>query len=320
MTRPRKERSVEEEARRRVGLRLGFFAHAIAWGMTLLLLLVVAGFLPALIVGLAWGIGLSIHGFFAAVAPVLRDPWVDEEVRRLRVEADQDRTKRTHRHTRSMEELSASIAHEIRNPITAAKSLVQQMGEDPRSEDNLEYARVALEELDRVEASISHLLRYAREEPVEKRPMQLDAVVASALDTLAPRLDGGAVTLERDVEPVEVEGDPDKTRQVIVNLVANALDALEGAGGEPVVSVASGKDLAGRTAWVRVKDNGPGIPEEKLARVFDPFYTSKASGTGLGLAISKKIVEAQGGTLAVESAPGRGTEFVMELPVARARA
>ncbi|MCB9596079.1 MAG: HAMP domain-containing histidine kinase [Sandaracinaceae bacterium] len=315
--RERPPRTVEDEARRRVGLRIGFIAHAIVFGSTLLLLLVVAGFLPALIVGLAWAIGLSIHAFFAVAAPVLREQWVDEEVLRLRAEAHVDRTAVTHRHTRSLEQLSASIAHEIRNPITAAKSLVQQMGEDPHNEANLEYAKVALEELDRVEASISHLLRYAREEPVERGSMQVDAVIDSALGALAPRLDG--VQIQREVEAVEASGDAEKTRQVIVNLVSNALDALDGAPGQPTVTIASGHNLAGSAAWVRVSDNGPGIPKERLERIFDPFYTSKSTGTGLGLAISKKLVEAQGGTLEVQSEPGR-TEFVMELPTPRARA
>ena len=313
-------RSVEDEARRRVGLRIGFYAHAIVFASTLLLLLVTAGFLPALIVALAWGIGLSVHAFFSVVAPAMRERWVDEEVRRLRSEVLDERTVRTHRHARSLEQLSASIAHEIRNPITAAKSLVQQMGEDPSSEANLEYARIALDELDRVESSISHLLRYAREEPVELRPMRVGEVIDSALGALAPRLEGSAVRIERDIDEVEVSGDPDKTRQVVVNLLSNALDALDGKEGEPVLSIAAGRNLAGSAGWVRVRDNGPGIPKERLEKIFDPFFTSKTNGTGLGLAISRKMVEAQGGTLEVESELGQGTEFVLELPAARAGA
>ena len=98
------------------------------------------------------------------------------------------------------------------------------------------------------------------------------------------------------------------------------VQVLGGGLGEDVhTPIASGHNLAGSAAWVRVSDNGPGIPKERLERIFDPFYTSKSTGTGLGLAISKKLVEAQGGTLEVQSEPGR-TEFVMELPTPRARA
>ena len=317
--RRKRVRSVEREARRRVGQRIGFIAHGIVYGSTFLFLLFVAGFVPAMIVALAWGIALSIHGFFAVVAPQLREVWIEDEMRNLRGEVQRDRRVRSTSHAKNLEQLSASIAHEIRNPITAAKSLVQQMGEDPASEENLEYARVALDELDRVEASISHLLRYAREEPVQLTRVRVEDVIDSALDTLGPRLRESRVRVDTDLDgPVEVSADPDKTRQVILNLVSNAIDALENGAPneEPVVSVAAGRNLSGTGSWVRVRDNGPGISPERVEKIFDPFFTSKEKGTGLGLAISKKIVEAQGGTLDVVSEVGQGTEFVIELPAA----
>ena len=145
------------------------------------------------IVGLAWGIGLASHFFQAIVAPDLRRKWVSSEVD-AQVARSVTRERRTleGENLRSLEELSASIAHEIRNPITAAKSLVQQMGEDPASADNVEYAQVALKELDRVERSISHLLRYAREEAMDVREIQLQEVLESALDTLRDRIDSAA--------------------------------------------------------------------------------------------------------------------------------
>src|SRR5262249_57733345 len=90
--------------------------------------------------------------------------------RRVRATLDGGRRALEGRHARSLEELSASIAHEIRNPITAAKSLVQQMEEDPRGAENVEYARVALAELERVERSVSHLLRFARGEETQLAP------------------------------------------------------------------------------------------------------------------------------------------------------
>jgi len=317
--RRRRERTVEEQATRNVAARIGFGVHAMAFGAVMLLLLVTAGFLPMVIVALAWGIGLSAHGLFAVVVPVMKEDWIEDEARRLRAVATEGRAAQSQRHNRSLENLSASIAHEIRNPITAAKSLVQQMGEDPHSETNLEYARVALEELDRVESSISHLLRYAREEPVEVDRVRVEEVIDSALATLSSRMDASAVRIERAVDaPVAVQADGDKTRQVLINLVSNALDELEAASAsDPVITVSAGRNLAGDGAWVRVRDNGPGIPPERLARIFDPFFTSKDDGTGLGLAISRKIAEAQGGSLEVESEMGHGTEFVLELPAHR---
>ena len=219
-------------------------------------------------------------------------------------------------HARSMHELSASIAHEIRNPITAAKSLVQQMGEDPVSRTNLEYASVALEELDRVERSISHLLRFAREEDLRFERIRLQDVVDSAVETFRDRLRRGGVSLECEMDtPGEMEGDADKLRRVVINVIVNALDALEeSATATPRVELAAGDNLAGTEVWLRIRDNGPGMDPEARAKLFDPFYTTKRHGTGLGLALSRKVVESHGGSLEVESSRGAGTEFVLSFP------
>jgi signal transduction histidine kinase len=112
-----------------------------------------------------------------------------------------------------------------------------------------------------------------------------------------------------------MRGDPDKLRRVLINLLANALDALEQSGTpRPALQVSAGENLAGTEVWVRVRDNGPGMDGDTLHKIFSPFFTSKANGTGLGLAISKKLVDAHGGRLEANSAPGHGTEFVLTLP------
>jgi signal transduction histidine kinase len=124
------------------------------------------------------------------------------------------------------------------------------------------------------------------------------------------------VRLERHLEPGgTLHADADKLRRVVVNLLGNALDALEeGRTASPRITIASGESLAGDAAWIRVEDNGPGIEPERLGKIFDPFHTSKAGGTGLGLAITRKLVEAHGGTIEVESRPGSGTVFSLTLP------
>jgi signal transduction histidine kinase len=288
-----------------------------------LFLLFVAGLRPAAIVALGWGIGVALHYFFAIVAPQLRRDLIQREVRQ-QVHANVSEQKRTleGRHARHVEELSASIAHEIRNPITAAKSLVQQMGEDPSSEDNVEYANVALEELQRVEKSISHLLRFAREEDVEMTNVRLSDLVDSALESFRDRIAQSGVTVELDLGPAtEMRADPDKLRRVIINLLGNALDAFEERDtASPKLQILSGENLAGTEIWIRVKDNGPGIEPERLDKIFSPFYTSKSSGTGLGLAISKKLVDAHGGSIEAHSVPGSGTEFVLTFPRQRTEA
>lgn len=317
----RKELSEEEkalrDARAAVARRLGFLAHAVPYAIVCTFLLFVAGFRPALITAMAWGIGLSIHGFFAIVAPELRRRWTEEEVRRRVPDAvAHKRLEMEGRHARNLEHLSASIAHEIRNPITAAKSLLQQMGEDPHSPENVEYAAVALQELERVERSISHLLRYARDEDLQPQQVVLAEVVQSALEALQDRVSRTGAMVRVDVaEASALVGDPEKLRRVVLNLVGNALDALEGQHSPaPRVDVEAGENLAGSEVWLRVRDNGAGIPPEKAAEIWTPFRTSKANGTGLGLPIVRKIVEAHGGTVEVDTAPGRGAAFLVTLP------
>ena len=164
------EAVVLRDAQRAVNRKIGFIGHAIVFTITLTLILYAADFEAAVIVGLSWAIGLACHGFFGVIAPNMRPRWTAEELdRRFGASRSRERRQLESRHSRSLEQLSASIAHEIRNPVTAARSLVSQMGEDPSSAENVEYARVALEELDRVERSISHLLRYARDETKSSR-------------------------------------------------------------------------------------------------------------------------------------------------------
>lgn len=301
-----------QEAQESVERRLSFFRHLTVWAAVFIFFLFTAGFEPAFIIATIWGIFLAVKGYNAILAPRLRKQWMEEEVD-WRLEAMRiERRQLQGRHARSIEELSASIAHEIRNPITAAKSLVQQMGEDPVSDENIEYARVAVEELDRVERSISHLLRYAREEEVSTERVQLLDVVDSAIETFRDRIDARGVRVDLDVEAdCEIVADADKLRRVVINLVSNALEALSemSPSHDAVISISGGPNLAGDEVWLKVKDNGPGIDAAKAAKIFNPFYTSKSEGTGLGLAITKKLVEAHGGTIAVQSTPGEGTEF-----------
>src|SRR5688572_20714568 len=316
---PTPEQIAYREARKTANRRVAFFGHLVAWAFTNLFLLTVAGFEPAAVVAMAWGIGLAIQGFYAIFAPELRKRWFDVEVQNLLQGAvSTERRALQDRHARSLEELSASIAHEIRNPITAAKSLVQQMGEDPASQENVEYAKIAIEELDRVERSISHLLRYARDEEIRIEEIHMPDVVESALETFRDRLDKSKVQLETDFTSVgRMRGDSEKLRRVVINLVGNALDELELLGVGGTIRISAGKNLAGTELWLKVKDDGPGIDPVRLNKIFSPFYTSKETGTGLGLAICKKLVQAHGGTIEVHSELGIGTEFVLTFPLQR---
>lgn len=306
------------EARRKANARMGLLFHFVPYAATCLFLLLVAGFRAFLSVAIFWGIGVVCH-WFAVQAPELRRRWVEDEVnKKLTTSVHQERRVLKTEHNRSVEELTASIAHEIRNPITAAKSLVQQMGEDPRAGENIEYAKVALEELDRVEKSVSHLLKFAREEEVRMSDMTMSDVIEAALDTFQDRIAALDIEIQKELDSRgAMRGDPEKLRRVIINLFGNALDALEQSHTPgPRVEIQAGENLAGTEVWVRIRDNGPGMEPEKVERIFKPFYTSKSNGTGLGLAITKKLVDAHGGSIEAVSQPGQGAEFLLTFPKA----
>ena len=312
---PPEERALRE-ARLRAERKVRLAREAGRFALVVVPLLI---FLPpvGLVVGFCWGAGLARELWSVLVEPRVRRRFLEAEVRQqVSATLSQERTQLEGRHARSLEQLAAGVAHEIRNPITAAKSLVQQMEEDPRAAENVEYARVALAELERVERSVSHLLRFAREEDTERDVVKMAEVVDSALETFRERAARTGTRLVREVDcDGQLRGDPEKLRRVVINLVGNAFDALEAARTEGArVEVALGENLAGSEVWLRVRDNGPGIDAEARERLFDPFYTSKAAGTGLGLAITKKLVEAHGGAIEVCAQPGRGAEFLVTLP------
>jgi signal transduction histidine kinase len=312
--------SPEERALRRARLRAGaeasFYAHFVTYaaviGFLAVINLLTSPFKPWFLwPAFGWGIGLFSHYMAVFGSRVLKkrffDPAVERELRRERA------TMQTEKQA-SIDELSSSIAHEIRNPIAAAKSLVQQMGEDPTSVENVEYAKVALSELERVEHRVSHLLKYAKEEDYRFELVNLATVVDSALTQLRAKLDAGKIAVSRNyIAGPTVQADPEKLRQVFANVLDNAIDALtpipEGRRIELFV------ENGDRRATVRVRDNGAGIPAEKIERIFSPFFTTKENGTGLGMAISKKIVEAHQGAIDVASEVGRGTEFRIVLPL-----
>ncbi len=312
---PAPEQQIQQRARRRAAAEVGFYAHLQSYlGVIAFLALINAmttwypWFLwPAL----GWGLGLFFHYMGVFGAQRLKEQYFEPAVAR---EVQREKTVLQTEKQADISDLTSTIAHEIRNPIAAAKSLVQQMGEDPASVENVEYAKVAMEELDRVERRISHLLKYAKEEDYQLAHVSLATVVDAALTQMKSKLDVAKVAAVRNyITGPTVNADAEKLKSVFVNIIDNAIDSF--------ADVAEGRRLdlyienGGRQATVRVRDNGRGIPPEKIDRIFNPFFTTKDHGTGLGMAISKKIVEAHTGTIEVESTVGRGTEFQVTLPL-----
>jgi len=306
---------VLERARKRARAETGFYTHLMAYlGVVALLALInlLTTSYPWFIwPALGWGVGIFSHYMAVFGSRVMREryfePAVEREVRRERVALQSEKQA-------SIDVLSSTLAHEIRNPIASAKSLVQQMGEQPTSPDNVEYARVAIDELDRVEKRISHLLRFAKEEDYQFDRVDLAIVVDAALTQLRAKLDTAQVRVARTyLQGPMVLADREKLKQVFVNVLDNALDALGDLEDDRRIDVFI--ERGDKRVTVRLRDNGAGVDAAQLERIFSPFFTTKTNGTGLGMAISKKIVEAHEGTIDVVSKPGRGTEFAVALPL-----
>jgi signal transduction histidine kinase len=211
-------------------------------------------------------------------------------------------------------ELAARVAHEIRNPVTAARSLAQQLCDEPGAPFPAEHALI-LGELERVERQVATLLRFARRDDFRFEPVGLAPLVRDTLESFRPRLEAAGVTvLVEAPEGITARADREKLRQVLVNLVENALDAL--ADGTPTRHLGVRVVSANGHATIEVADSGPGVPAEALAHLFEPFFSLKPHGTGLGLAIAKRTIDAHGGRIAAAASANAGMCISVELPLA----
>jgi signal transduction histidine kinase len=209
-------------------------------------------------------------------------------------------------------ELAARVAHEIRNPITAARSLAQQLSREPSAPFKEELG-IILGELERVERQVAALLRFAKREELTCAPVDVGALVRATVDHCRPRLDAAGTSVELDAPPgIVARGDAEKLRQVLINLIENAADALASCPGPRALWLVVER-TAERVA-VAVRDSGPGVAADVLPRLAEPFFSLKPAGTGLGLAIARRTVEAHGGRLLMASPPGAGLIVTVELP------
>lgn len=221
---------------------------------------------------------------------------------------------RTADRLRSLGELSAGVAHEIRNPLTGiattAQVLRERLGGDPEKE---KFVRVILEEIARLDDIIKNLLNFAR--PLAPRPSEIslagliEDVLALLTDTAGEA--GVSLRFENELRDDRCLVDGDQVRQIVLNVALNGIQACGGGG-----TVSARVREAANPAFVVVEiaDTGKGIPPEIGGKLYDPFFTTKPEGTGMGLSISRKIAESHGGRIFHRSVPGSGTSFFIELP------
>jgi two-component system NtrC family sensor kinase len=233
-----------------------------------------------------------------------------EEIERLH------RTQMTRaEHAATLGELAAGLAHEIRNPLAGIAGVMDIVGRDlPASSPALEVLKDVREEVLRINRIVSDLLETARPKPPDCQLADLNATVEHAVAMARQQALSKPIKIDCINSPhlPPVEHDTGQIHQVLLNLVLNAIQALDGPGTVTVTI-----DTYDSMASVVVQDTGPGIPPETLPNIFRPFFTTKGHGTGLGLSLAKRIAEDHGGELNVASKLGQGSTFTLLLPFAR---
>ncbi|NHN30490.1 PAS domain-containing sensor histidine kinase [Paenibacillus agricola] len=205
-------------------------------------------------------------------------------------------------------QLAASIAHEIRNPLTTIRGFIQLLAQ--KNESDQGYFKIILDELDRTNEIISDFLALSKNRTVERKSLCLNKII----ETLYPIISAEAILKGHDVRLCLDETlhklllDDKEIKQLLLNLLRNSMEAME-AGGKVIVKTRRVMDKV----ELRISDTGCGIPPDKMSQLFEPFYTTKDSGTGLGLTVCLNIVERHGGTLSIESEEGTGTSIVILL-------
>jgi signal transduction histidine kinase len=212
-------------------------------------------------------------------------------------------------------QFAAAIAHDIRTPLTSISLNVQILRRKLQlPDDDREHLDIALEELARLDKSVAEILDFAKPVRLVPQPIDVGELIETTTRGLSPVLSekGVALRWEPDDELRQVHGDPQRLRQVLVNLVGNAADASTP--GTEVTVRAKSADAA--HIAIEIEDHGRGINADDLPRIFEPFFTTRPDGTGLGLAICHKVVRAHGGDIHVRSAVGEGSTFTILLPAA----
>jgi two-component system sensor histidine kinase HydH len=212
-------------------------------------------------------------------------------------------------------QLSASLAHEIRNPLAGISGAAGILRRGHASQENVrECVEIIEKESQRLNKLLTHFLEFARPRTPRMQPTDLAELIDSVVALAAHSPGASAIEFRRVVAEnlPEVECDSEQLKQVLLNLVINSIEAVR----EGVIELHARAEES--SAVITVRDRGAGLPPDRQGQMFEPFFTTKDNGTGLGLAIAAKIVEQHGGSLSASSEPGRGTDMVVQLPLRQA--
>ncbi len=212
----------------------------------------------------------------------------------------------------SLGRLSAGIAHEIRNPLGSIQGAVEILGQNIKEGDpKSEFAQIARQEISRLEKLTGEILQFSKPAPPKLLPVQWHEIVETAGRLVADQANRQGVEIISKMDTLEasIRVDPEQIKQVLINILINAIQAQPGGGSIIIRGISEKGD-----SIVSIQDNGPGIKSDQLNSVFDPFFTSKRQGTGLGLSISYQLVRNNGGRIWVTSEPDQGACFYIGFP------
>ena len=222
-------------------------------------------------------------------------------------------------HLRELGQLTSGLAHEIKNPLSTINMNLKLLSEDLVHHDNelhrrwLRRLEAVQHETQRLRAILDDFLQYAGKHELQLQNDDLRRVVQDLTDFFAPQAEVSKVLIRTSLgaEAIPCNIDSNLIKQALLNLMINAVDAM-GEGGELIVNVASNRD----NGTIEVIDTGAGVDPAELTHIFGVYYSTKAGGSGLGLPTTRRIIREHGGTIRVDSEPGKGTRFTIALPLA----
>jgi signal transduction histidine kinase len=216
----------------------------------------------------------------------------------------------------SIGEMSAAVAHGLRNPLASLRAAAQVVRHHPGAPSSAEHLDAIIEEVDRLDRRITHLLSFSRPAPFQRSSESVPRLVQEVLPTFAELFKERRVELQLELPPdlPLVQVDPVQIEQALIEVISNAIDAMPQGGRLGISATVDGKSEAGKLIMIDISDSGTGIPASALPSVCEPFFTTRAEGTGLGLAIAKRYIDQNGGRLHIESRPG-STTVSLRLPI-----
>jgi two-component system, NtrC family, sensor histidine kinase HydH len=210
--------------------------------------------------------------------------------------------------------MAGGVAHEVRNPLSSIKGLALLLkNRFPSGSKEQDTADLLIQETERMNRTITEMLSFTRPTALHLEQVDLAALLQRSLQLIKAEAADSNITTVLDVEDeiVPFYGDVDRLQQVIMNVLLNAMQAMEEGG---TLTVTLARLEQGEGVELRITDTGSGIAPELVSQVFYPYFTTKQSGTGIGLAISQKIILDHGGSIDMESEPGKGTTVIIRLP------